>query len=78
MKLCGNCEDNEHGLCDRYGRLVEDDDSCEINLTFKCSWCGSLISYRGLKRTKEKHADYSYFCQKCNAMRFIREVDLDG
>ena len=27
-KTCKTCKDNEDGLCDRKGILVEDDDSC--------------------------------------------------
>lgn len=28
-KTCKTCEDNDDGLCDRLGILVEDDDTCE-------------------------------------------------
>ena len=28
-KTCSNCVDNDNGLCDRKGILVEDDDSCD-------------------------------------------------
>lgn len=29
-KTCDTCADNDDGLCDRTGRLVEDDDTCEM------------------------------------------------
>lgn len=28
-KTCETCKENDCGLCDRTGRLVEDDDQCE-------------------------------------------------
>jgi hypothetical protein len=28
-KTCKSCRENDCGLCDRTGRLVEDDDKCE-------------------------------------------------
>lgn len=28
-KTCKSCRENDCGLCDRTGRLVEDDDQCE-------------------------------------------------
>lgn len=28
-KTCKTCMENDGGLCDRTGRLVEDDDKCE-------------------------------------------------
>ncbi|HJB15216.1 MAG TPA: hypothetical protein IAA05_04135 [Candidatus Blautia excrementipullorum] len=28
-KTCKTCADNDDGLCDRLGILVEDDDTCE-------------------------------------------------
>lgn len=28
-KACKSCRENDNGLCDRTGRLVEDDDQCE-------------------------------------------------
>lgn len=28
-KTCKTCMENDCGLCDRTGRLVEDDDQCE-------------------------------------------------
>ncbi len=28
-KTCKTCTDNDDGLCDRLGTLVEDDDTCE-------------------------------------------------
>lgn len=28
-KTCKSCRENDNGLCDRTGRLVEDDDQCE-------------------------------------------------
>lgn len=28
-KTCKTCKENDCGLCDRTGRLVEDDDQCE-------------------------------------------------
>ena len=29
LKTCKTCKENDCGLCDRTGRLVEDDDQCE-------------------------------------------------
>lgn len=28
-QICKTCKENDNGLCDRTGRLVEDDDQCE-------------------------------------------------
>lgn len=39
-KTCKSCRENDCGLCDRTGRLVEDDDQCEKNGKIKKSWNG--------------------------------------
>lgn len=28
-KICKTCRDNDDGLCDRKGILIEDDDTCD-------------------------------------------------
>lgn len=32
-KTCKTCLENDSGLCDRLGKLVEDDDHCELHKT---------------------------------------------
>lgn len=36
-KTCGECEDNDNGLCDMLGVLVEDEDTCKIRRD--CNGC---------------------------------------
>ncbi len=36
-KICKTCEENDDGLCDRLGVLVEDNDSCEKHRN--CNGC---------------------------------------
>ena len=38
-KTCKSCRENDCGLCDRTGRLVEDDDQCE-------KWTGKQTDWR--------------------------------
>ena len=38
-KTCKTCKENDCGLCDRTGRLVEDDDQCE-------KWTGNQTDWR--------------------------------
>ena len=38
-KTCKTCKENDCGLCDRTGRLVEDDDQCE-------KWTGKQTDWR--------------------------------
>ncbi len=38
-KTCKTCKENDRGLCDRTGRLVEDDDQCE-------KWTGKQTDWR--------------------------------
>lgn len=38
-KTCKTCMENDCGLCDRTGRLVEDDDQCE-------KWTGKQTDWR--------------------------------
>lgn len=38
-KTCKTCMENDCGLCDRTGRMVEDDDQCE-------KWTGKQTDWR--------------------------------
>lgn len=38
-QICKTCKENDNGLCDRTGRLVEDDDQCE-------KWTGNQTDWR--------------------------------
>ena len=43
-KTCKTCIDNDFGLCDRKGILVEDDDSCEKHRTSDgTSWKDAMM-----------------------------------
>lgn len=37
-KTCKTCIENDCGLCDRTGRLVEDDDQCEKWVSNRPEW----------------------------------------
>lgn len=37
-KTCKTCKENDYGLCDRTGRLVEDDDQCEKWASNQTDW----------------------------------------
>jgi hypothetical protein len=37
-KTCKTCIENDCGLCDRTGRLVEDDDQCEKWVSNQPEW----------------------------------------
>lgn len=37
-KTCKTCMENDCGLCDRTGRLVEDDDQCEKWVSNQPEW----------------------------------------
>ena len=37
-KTCKTCKENDCGLCDRTGRLVEDDDQCEKWVSNQTDW----------------------------------------
>ena len=39
-KTCKTCIENDNGLCDRKGILIEEDDSCENH---KKNWMDSLM-----------------------------------
>lgn len=39
-KTCKTCIENDNGLCDRKGILIEEDDSCENHTK---SWMDSLM-----------------------------------
>ncbi len=39
-KTCKTCKDNDDGLCDRRGILVEDDDECDKH---KESWKDAML-----------------------------------
>lgn len=45
-KTCKTCMENDCGLCDRTGRLVEDDDQCE-------KWTGKQTDWRTRMMIKE-------------------------
>lgn len=42
-KTCKTCIDNDSGLCDRKGILVEDDDSCEKHRSKEPEWKQSMM-----------------------------------
>ena len=78
MKVCGDCMFNDDGLCDRYGRLVNDDDTCVPVIEVKCSWCGKTSKLRKLEPDKSKNSDYSFICWKCKERRYVRKKDVNG
>lgn len=42
-KTCGTCIDNDCGLCDRKGILVEDDDVCEKHRDKEPEWKQAMM-----------------------------------
>lgn len=42
-KTCNSCVDNDNGLCDRKGILVEEDDTCEEYTAHAENWCQFLL-----------------------------------
>ncbi len=42
-KTCGTCIDNDCGLCDRKGILVEDDDGCEKHRDKEPEWKQAMM-----------------------------------
>lgn len=54
-KTCKTCMENDCGLCDRTGRLVEDDDQCEKWVSNQPEWKtknDADVPCRTLRRTK--------------------------
>ena len=39
-KTCKTCKDNDNGLCDRTGRLIDDDDHCD---SWHCNWRDAMM-----------------------------------
>ena len=74
---CRDCEDNENGLCDRYGRLVDDDDICYPVFRVRCSWCGQRIVLKQLMVAAERHADFQFYCPTCRQFRYFRKRDIE-
>ena len=48
-KTCSSCIDNDNGLCDRNGILVENDDTCDKHREYFEDW-REKIMHRFLKR----------------------------
>ena len=42
-KTCSSCINNDNGLCDRKGILVEEDDTCEEYTAHAENWCQFLL-----------------------------------
>lgn len=42
-KTCSSCIDNDNGLCDRKGILVEEDDTCEEYTAHAENWCQFMM-----------------------------------
>lgn len=42
-KTCKTCKENDCGLCDRTGRLVEDDDQCEKWTDNQTDWTTRMM-----------------------------------
>ena len=75
---CRTCTDNENGFCDRYGRLVDDEDTCYPVYRVRCSWCGQHTVIKDLQRTeRERHADYQFYCPTCRQLRYFRKSDIE-
>ena len=74
---CRDCKDNENGLCDRYGHLVDDDDICYPIYRVRCSWCGQRTIIKRLREAEnEKHVDFQFFCPTCRQLRYFRKCDI--
>lgn len=77
---CRDCEDNENGLCDRYGRLVDDDDTCCPIYHVRCSWCGKRSVLKKLIRVdlpNKTWQEYQFYCQTCRQTRYFRWRDIE-
>ena len=77
MKECRNCTDNDNGFCDKYGRLVDDDDTCYPIYRVRCSWCGQRTVIKRLREANEKHSAYQFYCPTCRTVRYFRKEDID-
>ena len=42
-KTCSSCIDNDNGLCDRKGILVEEDDTCKEHTAYVENWCQFMM-----------------------------------
>ena len=78
MLTCSKCVDNDDGFCDRYGKIVNDDDTCQPVIRVRCSWCGKSTVVRYLESAKSKGTDYKFFCPTCKQERYLREEDIDN
>jgi len=67
MEECRDCAwKNSNSVCEKYGHLVEDDDTCFPVFEVRCSWCGQRTTLKKLKPAEKTegsrdHSDYEFF-----------------